>query len=229
MTPIDNFDQHALYAHEEAEDRRSLRISLIAACALHIAFLFITIPAFQQSQARPADEPKVVKLSPAPRFRAEPPPVVEPPKRRQKVRQIPVPDPDPENDVFVAEIEPDIDLPFDDEPVLGLPDAPPTPEPVVDPGPIRVGGRVAPPVRTHYVDPVYPPMARRTRIQGTVTLEATIDTKGHVVDLTVVKGQPMGLSQAAVDAVSQWRFQPSKVGDTLVPVLYRVEVAFTLH
>ena len=56
--------------------------------------------------------------------------------------------------------------------------------------------------------PVYPPIARANGIAGTVVVDATVDSSGRVVDPLVRQSVPM-LDQAAVDAVRQWRFEPS--------------------
>ena len=57
------------------------------------------------------------------------------------------------------------------------------------------------------VQPIYPPLARQARVQGTVVLQAVIDKDGSIKDLTVTSGHPM-LIQAALDAVKQWRYKP---------------------
>src|ERR1700679_2976153 len=57
------------------------------------------------------------------------------------------------------------------------------------------------------VSPTYPPSARQARVQGVVTLHASIGKNGTVQELTVIGGHPM-LVQAAIDAVKQWRYQP---------------------
>ena len=52
-------------------------------------------------------------------------------------------------------------------------------------------------------------IARSAGIQGEVVIEATIDEEGNnVADARVVKSVPM-LDQAALEAVQQWRHQPS--------------------
>jgi protein TonB len=63
-------------------------------------------------------------------------------------------------------------------------------------------------------------------VQGVVIIEATIDPQGLVSDARVLRGVPL-LDQAAVDAVSQWEFQPTLVNGTPVPVIMTVTVNFT--
>src|SRR5271166_657999 len=57
------------------------------------------------------------------------------------------------------------------------------------------------------VQPVYPPLARSARIQGSVVLAAVISKAGTIDNLKLVYGHPM-LVPAAIDAVSQWRYRP---------------------
>jgi protein TonB len=52
------------------------------------------------------------------------------------------------------------------------------------------------------VQPVYPPLARAARIQGTVRLRAIISRAGTIENLQVMSGHPM-LVGAAIDAVRQ--------------------------
>src|SRR5437763_761198 len=74
------------------------------------------------------------------------------------------------------------------------------------PGPLRVGGDVKAPAVSARVEPRYPEEARRARISGIVILQAFIDKTGAVRDVHVLKPLPNGLSEAAADAVRQWRF-----------------------
>jgi TonB family protein len=94
--------------------------------------------------------------------------------------------------------------------------------------PYRVGGEVSRPERIAGESPVYTEVARRARIQGVVILEAVIDEHGVVTATKVLKGLPMGLDHAAVDAVKTWRFRPALRGGEPVPVYYVLTVSFAL-
>jgi protein TonB len=94
-------------------------------------------------------------------------------------------------------------------------------------GPIRPGGDIKAPVRTTYVAPVYPDIARTARVQGIVVVECTIDPSGRVVDARVVTGHPL-LDKAALDAVRQWRYAATRLNGVPVAVLMTVTVRFTL-
>jgi protein TonB len=58
------------------------------------------------------------------------------------------------------------------------------------------------------VQPVYPPMARATRVQGQVQIEVVIDVDGSVIQATVIDGHPF-LQRAALEAAQQWKFRPT--------------------
>jgi protein TonB len=94
--------------------------------------------------------------------------------------------------------------------------------------PIRPGGDIKPPVRTAYVAPIYPDIARAARVSGTVVVECTIDPSGRVVEARVVTGHPL-LDESALDAVRQWRYEPTRLNRVPVAVLMTVTVRFIAH
>src|SRR6516225_6059202 len=91
----------------------------------------------------------------------------------------------------------------------------------------RVGGAVQAAKLVNRVQPVYPPLARQTRISGTVKLHAIIGKDGTVQQLQVVSGHPL-LVQAALDAVKQWRYQPTLLNGEPVEVDTEIDVIFSL-
>jgi TonB family protein len=58
------------------------------------------------------------------------------------------------------------------------------------------------------VKPVYPVLAERMKIAGTVSLEATVEPNGHVKLVRTVMGNSL-LSEAAKEAVKHWKFAPA--------------------
>ena len=75
--------------------------------------------------------------------------------------------------------------------------------------------------------PVYPPLARQARIQGTVVLRAIIAKDGSVENLELVSGHPM-LVNAAMDAVMQWQYKPYVLNGAAVEVQTTINVNFLL-
>jgi protein TonB len=77
------------------------------------------------------------------------------------------------------------------------------------------------------VQPIYPPLARQARIQGTVELRAIISKTGTIENLTVVSGHPM-LVKSALEAVRQWRYRPYLLNGDPIEVETSVTVNFLL-
>jgi TonB family protein len=90
-----------------------------------------------------------------------------------------------------------------------------------------VGGAVVQPVKTKHVNPKYPADAQAAKVQGVVILQARIGIDGKISNARVVRSVPM-LDQAALDAVMQWEFTPTRLNGQLVPVLMTITVQFTL-
>jgi len=94
-------------------------------------------------------------------------------------------------------------------------------------GAVRVGGAILQPTKTKHVNPTYPAVALGARVQGVVILEAVIGTDGKVLNARVLRSVPL-LDQAAIDAVMQWEFTPTRLNGQPVPVLMTMTVQFTL-
>lgn len=75
--------------------------------------------------------------------------------------------------------------------------------------------------------PLYPQMARMARVHGAVVLQASISKNGVIENLRVVSGHPM-LTQAALDAVRQWRYRPYLLNGEPVEVETQITVNFNL-
>jgi protein TonB len=103
----------------------------------------------------------------------------------------------------------------------------PAPATVQPRAPIRVGGRVRPPRQLSKRSPVYPVLAKQTKVQGVVTIDAVIDTEGDVVEMLVVSGHPLLIS-AALEAVKQWKYEPTYLNDQPIAVQLIVTVNFQL-
>jgi len=94
-------------------------------------------------------------------------------------------------------------------------------------GPASAGGESAPPKLVKSVAPVYPEIARQSKVQGVVVLEATTDIYGRVAMVKVVRSIPL-LDQAAIDAVRQWQYEPAIIDGQPKQVTFTVTVQFTL-
>lgn len=85
--------------------------------------------------------------------------------------------------------------------------------------------RVEQPVLISQVRPVYPEMARRMHLTGTVLLDIRIDGQGKVVKATPLTGSPL-LRSAAEDAVMKWRYRPASIDGTTIQSQRQVSIVF---
>lgn len=92
---------------------------------------------------------------------------------------------------------------------------------------VRVSDDVMRGVLVKKVAPIYPPLARQARIQGTVILRVLINKSGDVYDVQLVSGHPM-LAPAAIEAVKQWQYQPYLLNGEPVEVETNVQVIFKI-
>lgn len=94
--------------------------------------------------------------------------------------------------------------------------------------PYRVEGNVKRPEKISGLVPAYTAEARRARISGLVIVEALIDEQGNVTETRVLKGLPMGLEEAAVEAIRSWKFKPATLDGRPVPVYYVLTTNFQI-
>ncbi len=94
--------------------------------------------------------------------------------------------------------------------------------------PVRVGGRVRPPKALVQTLPVYPVIARQARVQGQVQIDAVLDEQGNVIDMKVVSGPPL-LYLAALNALRNWKYEPTYLNDQPIAVEMIVTVTFQLN
>ena len=104
---------------------------------------------------------------------------------------------------------------------------PPQPTPIRR-EPLRVGGFVQQANLIAQQPPAYPRLAIQARVQGAVVLEAVITRQGTVESLRVISGHPL-LVQAALDAVSRWRYRPTLLNGEPVEVITNITVNFNFQ
>jgi len=103
--------------------------------------------------------------------------------------------------------------------------------PVSDATPVRVVRAhvdVQPPTKIHDRTPAYPEMAKRIGVQGIVIIECMIAPNGRVAGARVVSGHVL-LDEAALEAVTQWVYMPTRLNGVPVAVLMTVTVKFHLR
>ena len=75
------------------------------------------------------------------------------------------------------------------------------------------------------VDAEYTGEAQQAHIQGKVVLDLTVGKKGEVEKVEVVEPLSHGLTESAVEAARQWKFEPPQGGES---VKVRITIRFEL-
>jgi len=92
---------------------------------------------------------------------------------------------------------------------------------------VRAVGDIKPPKLIKKVEPIYPEIAKQAAIEGVVILEAITDIYGRVVNTNVLRSIPL-LNQAAIDAVTQWVYEPMIFDGEPRGVIFTVTCTFKL-
>ncbi len=79
------------------------------------------------------------------------------------------------------------------------------------------------------VSPIYPDEAKKALIQGVVDLQVTTDKEGNVAKVKVLRSESSLLSQASIDAVKQWKYEPMMSNGKPVRLSFNVTLTFRLR
>ena len=224
MATPDRSPPPASFEHLLADDRRNgngMRLGILAAALVHLVIFAITWPTLAQSEPE-VPLPPVVRVLQLTEFKEPPLNFGSPPA---PTRLIPTIDPTPnEPEPLDRERAPSlaIDTTPDAVPFTLVPPAPELPTPTIVDAVIDV----VPPEVRHRVEPRYTEAARKIRFEGAVILSLLIDPEGRVAEVTVLRGLPFGLTESAVEAVSQWLFEPCTFNGNPVSVRYNLTVRF---
>lgn len=93
--------------------------------------------------------------------------------------------------------------------------------------PVRVGGRVRRPQVIRQITPRYPALARDAHISGEVVIDAVLDEHGNVTEMKVLSGPPLFYS-AALEALREWKYEPTYLNDEPISVQLLVTITFRL-
>ncbi len=74
---------------------------------------------------------------------------------------------------------------------------------------------------------LYPRLDQRTKVEGSVELQALVGADGTIRELHVLRG-PAVLGSAAREAVLQWKFKPFTENGVAVETFARITVNFTI-
>jgi len=89
--------------------------------------------------------------------------------------------------------------------------------------------KVTTPVRIKTIAPTYPGVARAAQIEGDVVLQAFIDPRGRVTDVTVTRSVHPLLDEAARQAVLRYEYAPGRRGGIPESSTARIIVSFKLQ
>ena len=101
----------------------------------------------------------------------------------------------------------------------------PTPITMPDGGVFQAGVATAPRLVTK-VEPQFSGEASQGQVDGTVVLTLVVGSDGVAHDIAVSKSLRPDLDRKAIEAVSQWKFQPGEKDGKPVNVMATVEVNF---
>ncbi len=231
MTRGDIHPRATSYEHLFENDRgvrTGFRIGILAATAIHLTIFAITWPTVAQNV--PEDGPRtrhIYRLKPVVFERPQPEIVLPQAPQRRGMSTLP----HPVAPAFVPRgredwPECDIHPKIIDPPETILPPPPPAQS---GPMTVRVGHEIEAPRLIHRVRPRYPAAAKKLHLTGPVIVEMLIDTDGRVVEVSVLRGLPFGLTESAVEAARQWRFEPSTFEGRPVSVRYTLTIRFQLE
>jgi TonB family protein len=93
------------------------------------------------------------------------------------------------------------------------------------------GKNVRPPDCYLKINPDYPELALKARIEGKVVLKVVWDTEGRVIDAIVVSspGKAFGFDDAALEAVKKWRCHPAIMNGKPMAVYGTITINFSFQ
>ena len=195
-------------------------------------FMPVTVPpplGRPDGGAPPASQPRPTVTSPAPR----PNEVTAPPEIPDEVPSLEAPGTGDaaSSDTGTGTSTEPLGVPWGTDGGVGDLDSPPAvvDVPAVENKIYRIEGEVKAPVLVHRVEPVYPEIMRRSRVNATVVIECVIDRNGRVRNARLVSGAMPPFNEAVVNAVEQWRYRPGSLRGEAVEVFLHVTVRFGVN
>lgn len=84
--------------------------------------------------------------------------------------------------------------------------------------------------RCHYMpNPPYSEGARKSKLSGTVSVEAVINSKGRLENMRIIRGLPEGLNEATFATLKTWKCSPAQKDGKPVSTLVRFDVNFRIY
>lgn len=222
MHTINYFDEF-----QKKEERKNLFIGFLFAILFHIFLLFLHLPKFDKKFQEILPEKKKITLIEIPISQK-----VEKIKKVDKIsgiNTIPTPVQTIEENEFNIKDNIEIFENFNIEPNI-FEYLPKIPDPPTDDELLFVGADIQKPERLTQINPLYPKPAIKAGIEGNVILQLTIDKSGNVIDVKVIRGLPMGLTEVAIEEAKKQKFKPAYRKSTGLPVncIWTITITFKL-
>jgi periplasmic protein TonB len=170
-------------------------------------------------------EQQIVREDKTEKFLPDEPP---PPEKTPEPPELAQPDIPKPQQINIDMPTPNIDVPLGVSGTPYLGDFLKTPPPDTKPGPpaLDIAVNLVPTTR---VEPIYPPRALRSGIEGNVTAEFTIATDGSVKDVEIIRADPPNIfDRAVIAAIKKWQFTPEIIDGVAVEKRARQDIKFTL-
>jgi len=90
------------------------------------------------------------------------------------------------------------------------------------------GPGMTPPERISQNQPRYTEAAREAFLRGVVIVQVIIDREGEVVCAVPLIGMPLGLTEATLETLHDWRYKPARLDGEPIPVFYNLSTNFRL-
>lgn len=89
-------------------------------------------------------------------------------------------------------------------------------------------GGVTQPACKYCPNPEFTNVAREASFSGSVLLDVLVSAEGQAVQVTILRGAPFGMNEAATSAVLHWKFKPATLNGKPVPARVKVEVVLRM-
>ncbi|MFI5098618.1 MAG: energy transducer TonB [Candidatus Acidiferrales bacterium] len=78
-------------------------------------------------------------------------------------------------------------------------------------------------------NPPFSEEARRSKVSGSLTAEAVINSEGRLENARIVRGLPYGLNETTIATMKTWKCNPAQKDGKPVPTIVQFEVHFRLY
>ncbi|MCF7688978.1 MAG: TonB family protein [Cephaloticoccus sp.] len=213
--------------------RRDLIIGILASALLHGAVFGSSFIKDKPKPPPPVEEPPTIELMEMPELEIEPEEVIETDEPAEQVDFAPPMQTDVPQlvtvDSFVQPIQPP--PPENMKPTTGVISIPTARQTGLGKGieVFDISKLDQVPMPKFRARPQYPFEMRRAGITGEVVVEFIVDTNGDSRNAFAVRSTQREFEQAAVQAVSKWKFRPGRKGGRAVNTRMQVPIVFTLN